>query len=104
MFGVELVPMELASMPLIRTLLLVVRWPLTEMTESPRPSSVLFETLADVPGESVRSCWKLRVGSGSWRDLPLFDDAPDLRALLLDQRPLSRDRHGLRPARLPFRA
>ena len=47
MFGVELVPIELASMPLMRTLLLVVRWPLTLMTESPRPSSVLFETLAE---------------------------------------------------------
>ncbi len=69
MFGVELVPTELASMPLMRTLFEVVRWPLTLMTESPRPSSVLFETLAEVPGESVRSCWKLRVGSGNCRSV-----------------------------------
>ena len=67
MFGVELVPIELASMPLMRTLLEVVRWPLTVMVVSPRPSSVLLETEALVPGESVRSCWKLRVGRGSWR-------------------------------------
>ena len=56
MFGVEFVPIELASMPLMRTLLLVVRWPFTEMIASPRPSSVLFATEEDVPGESVRSC------------------------------------------------
>ena len=56
MFGVEFVPTEFASTPLMRTLFEVVRCPLTEITASPRPSSVLFETLADVPGESVRSC------------------------------------------------
>jgi len=52
MLGVELVPIELASIPLIRTLLLVVRWPLTEMIASPRPSSVLLATDDDVPGEA----------------------------------------------------
>ncbi len=31
---VEFVPAELASMPLMRTLLLVVRWPLTETVTS----------------------------------------------------------------------
>ena len=65
MFGVELVPMEFESMPFRRTLFDVGRWPLTVMIESPRPSSVLFATLEYVPGESVRSCWKFRVGSGS---------------------------------------
>ena len=42
MFGVELVPIEFASMPLMRTLLLVVRWPFTEMIASPRPSLALL--------------------------------------------------------------
>ena len=56
MFGVELVPTEFASTPLMRTLFEVVRWPFTEMMASPRPSSVLFDTVADVPGESVSNC------------------------------------------------
>ena len=45
MFGVEFVPMEFESMPFRRTLFEVGRWPLTVMTESPRPNSVLFATL-----------------------------------------------------------
>ena len=56
MFGVEFVPMELASTPLIRTLLLVVRWPLTVMMLSPRPSSVLFATPDAAPGDKVNNC------------------------------------------------
>ncbi len=44
MFGVEFVPTELASIPLILTLLLVVRCPLTLMFASPRPRSVLLVT------------------------------------------------------------
>ena len=61
----EFVPTEFASTPLMRTLFEVVRCPLTEMIASPRPNSVLFDTLAEVPGESVSNCWKFRVGSGS---------------------------------------
>ena len=75
MFGVELVPTELASMPLMRTLFEVVRCPLTEMTASPRPSSVLFETLEEVPEQFPGYIWTNRIevigpalGRGNWAD------------------------------------
>ncbi len=55
-FGVELVPIELASTPLILTLLLVVRCPLTLNAVSPRPKSVLLGTEDCAPACSTRSC------------------------------------------------
>ena len=69
MFGVEFVPIELASTPLMRTEFDVVRCPLTLIVASPRPNSVLFETEDWAPACSVRSCWKFRVGKGSWRSV-----------------------------------
>ena len=56
MFGVELVPTEFASIPLILTLLLVVRWPLTLIVASPRPRSVLFVTDDWAPGDKASNC------------------------------------------------